>query len=69
MFRKCSLCVAKNTISSALATQQTQGQCSEKQDERKLLQIAGAMIPAFRFTPFVVVRNEHFFYCQDVGLK
>ena len=43
------------------ATQQTQRQFLEKPDERKLLEIAGAMIPAFRFTPFVVVRNEHFF--------
>ena len=52
MFRKCSLYVAKNIISSVLATQQTQGQCSGKQEERKPLQSAGAMIPAFRFTPF-----------------
>jgi len=68
MFRKFSLYVAKNIISSVYATQQTQRQCSEKQEERKLIN-CGSNDPCLPFYPIRCRQKWTLFHCQEVGLK
>ena len=68
MFRKCSLYVAKNIISSVYATQQTQRQCSQKQEERKLIN-CGSNDPCLPFYPIRCRQKWTLFHCQEVDLK
>ena len=68
MFWKCSLYVAKNIISSVYPTQQTQRQCSEKQEERKLIN-CGSNDPCLPFYPIRCRQKWTLFHCQEVDLK